>query len=102
MPVVPRGFDEHAPQMRIARFGDRAVDAFGTAGVLRGDQAGKRHEARRRGKASGVAEFGGNGERGEVVDPAEAAQAFDTRAQRLDREQIAQLEIDGLEARDGF
>ena len=54
------------------------------------------------GKAAGVAEFGGDGEGGEIVDAAETAQAFDAGAQRLDGEQIAELGFDGLEPADGF
>ena len=86
VPVLPSRFDEHASQMGVAGFGDRALDPFGPAGILGGDQAGEGHQTRGRRKAAGVAEFGGKGQRREVVDAAEAAEAFDPRLQRLDRE----------------
>ena len=57
---------------------------------------------RRGGKAARVAEFGGDGERGEIVDAAEAAQALDAGPQRLERQQVAQFGVDGLEPGDGF
>ena len=97
--IVPGGLDEHAPQMAVAGFGDRAARLFGAARVFGWDQAGKRHHARRRRKAARVAQFGGDGQRGEVVDAAEAAQAFHTPAQRLQREELTQVRVDGLEAR---
>jgi hypothetical protein len=70
--------------------------------VFRGDEAGKGHEPGRGRKAPGIAEFGGDGQRGEVVDAPEAAEAFDAGAQGLEREEIAQFQIDGLAAGQGF
>jgi hypothetical protein len=52
--------------------------------VLGGDEADKRHRARRGREAPRVAELGRDGQRGQVVDPAEAAQALDPGAQRLE------------------
>jgi hypothetical protein len=60
------------------------------------------HGARRGGKASGVAEFGGDGERGEIIDAAETAQALHTRAQRVEIEQGTQVLFDGPEPGDDF
>ena len=59
------------------------------AGVLRRNATGKGHHARRRGEAARVTELGGDGERREIVDAAEAAQPLDAGAQGLDREQVA-------------
>jgi hypothetical protein len=77
---MPGGFDEDPTQMGVAGFGDRAPDPIRAAGVFGGHEAHERHRARRGGKAAGVAEFSGTGERREVVDPAEAAQALDASA----------------------
>ena len=102
MAILPGGFDEHAAQMRIARFGDRAARLFGATGVFGGDESGEGHQTGRSGKAARVAEFGGDGERGEIVDAAEAAQPFDAGPQGLDGEQVAQFEVDGVQAGDGL
>src|SRR6185436_8737706 len=102
MPIVPGRFDEHAAQMRIAGFGDRATDRSRAAGVLGWNETHEGHDARRGGKAAGVAEFGSDGKCGELVDAAEAAQALDAGAQRFDGEEVAQFEVNGLEAGDAF
>ena len=80
VPIVPGGFDEHAPEMGVAGFGDRALRALGAAGVFGRDEADEGHGTRRSGKAAGVAELRGDGERGEIIDAAEAAQPLDARA----------------------
>jgi hypothetical protein len=67
MPLGPGGFDEDAPQMGIAGFGDGATGAFGAAGMHGRDEPDKRHRARCRRKATRVAQFGGDGQRGELV-----------------------------------
>ena len=54
------------------------------------------------GKAPGITQFGGDGEGGEIVNAAEAAEAFDAGAQRLQREEVTEFGIDRLEAPDGF
>ena len=102
MPVVPGGCDQDAAEMRIAGFGDVAAGAGGAAGVLRGDEAGEGHDPGGGGEAARIAKFGGDGERGQIVDAAEAAQALDARPQRVDGEEVAQLRIDGLESCDAF
>src|SRR4029434_6575820 len=61
MPVVPGGFDEDAPEMGVAGFGDRAARLFRAARVFGGDEAGKGHHPRCRGEAAGGAEVGGAG-----------------------------------------
>src|SRR4029453_1339777 len=98
MAVMPGGFDQHATEMRIARFGDAAAGACRAAGVFGGDEAGKGQGPRGRGKGAGVPEFGGDGQRGEVIDAPKASETLDARPERFDREQIAQLGTDGLEA----
>ena len=80
MPIVPGGFDEDAAQMGIAGFGDRAAHLPGAAGVFGRHQPDEAHHARGGGKAARIAEFGGDGQRGEVVDAAETAQAFNAGA----------------------
>ena len=102
MAVMPRGFDEDAPQVRIAGFGDGAAGLLGATRMLRGDEADEGHRTRRGGKSARVAELGGDGQRGEIVDAAEAAQPLDARAERLQVEQAAQVLLDGAETRDGF
>src|SRR6266566_3584743 len=102
MPIVPSGFDEHTAEMRIAGLGDRAADGSGAARVFGRNQTHEGHGAGRRGKAARVAKLRSDRERGEIVDAAEAAQAFDPVAQRVDGEKLAQLEIDGVESGDAF
>ena len=94
MAVVPGGFDQHAPQMGIAGFGDRAARLFGAARMLRRHEADKGHRPRGGREPPRVAEFGGDGQRGEIVDAAETAQALDAGPQRLQREQVPQIGID--------
>jgi len=84
MAVMPGGFDEHASKMGIAGLGNRASRLLGPAGMLGGHQADKAHEARGGGKATGVAEFGGDGERREIVNAAKAAQARDAGFKRFE------------------
>jgi hypothetical protein len=102
VPVLPGGFAQDPAQMGVAGFGDRAARLFGAARVFGGHEAGKRPHPWRRGEAAGVAEFGGDGEGGEIVDAAETAQALDACAERLDGEQIAEVGIDGLQPAEGF
>ena len=102
MAIVPGGFDEHAADVRIAGFRDRAPGLLRATRVFRGDKPGEAHETGRRRKAARIAEFGSEGQRSEIVEAAEAAQALDAGAQGLDGQQIAQLGVDGLEPSDGF
>jgi hypothetical protein len=74
-----RPIDEHPAQMRVARFGDAALRPSGAARVLGQDQADERHGTGRRSEATRVAQLRGDRERGQIIDPAEAAQALDTR-----------------------
>jgi hypothetical protein len=86
MAVMPRGFDYHSAEVRVAGLGDRAAGLLRPARMLRGNQADEGHETRRRGKPPHIAELGCNRERRQVIDPAEAAQALDTRPERLELE----------------
>ena len=52
------------------------------AGMLRGDQPDKGHGPRRTPKSARVAELGGDGQRGQVINPAEAAQPLDATVRR--------------------
>ena len=81
--VMPGGFDEHAPQVGVAGFGDGAASLFVAAGMLRGDEPDEGHRAWGRGEAPWVAEFGSDGKGGQIVDAAKAAEANDARPQRL-------------------
>jgi hypothetical protein len=83
--------------MRIARFGDRAAGLFGAAGTFGRDEAGTGHHARRGWKTARVTEFGSDGEGGEVIDAAEAAQAFAPGAKRFDGEEVTQFIVDGAD-----
>jgi hypothetical protein len=98
MAIVPGRFDEHAAQVGVAGFRDAPLRAFRTARVLGGHQAGERHGARGRGKATRVAEFRGDRERGEIIDAAEAAQPLDARPQGLELEEGPQIRFDVPEA----
>jgi hypothetical protein len=102
MPVLPRRFDQDAAEMRVAGFGDRPPRLFGAARVFGGHEAGKGHDPWRRGEAAGVAEFGSDGEGGEIVDAAEAAEPLDPRSQGLEGEEITQFGIDRLQPAEGF
>jgi len=102
MPVLPRGLDQYPPQMRIACFRDPAAGVFGPTGIFRRDEAGKRHDAGRGGKAPRIAQFGGDGESGEIVNAAEAAEPFDAGAERFDGEEVTEIGIDGVESPEGF
>ena len=68
--------NEDAPQMGIARLGDRSLGSFGAAGVFRRHEPDEGHDAGRTRETSGVTELGGNRERREVVNAAETAQAL--------------------------
>jgi len=102
MSVVPGGFDQDPPQMRISCFRDPAAGLFGSTGILRWDQAGKGHHSGGGGEAPRVAQFGRDRECGEIVNAAEAAEPFDAGAERLDREEVTEFGIDRVESPDGF
>jgi hypothetical protein len=102
VPIVPGGFDEHAADVGVAGFGDGALRAFGPARVLGRDQADKGHRAGRRRKPTRVAELGGNRQRREVVDAAEAAEALHARPARLEVEQGGEILFDRAQAGERF
>ena len=54
------------------------------------------------GKAARVPEFGGDRQRRQIVDAAEAAEAFDPGAERLEAETFPELEVHRLQWRDSF
>jgi hypothetical protein len=89
--IMPRRFDEHAPQMGIPGFGDRAARLFRSAGMLGRHEADKRHRPRGGPEPTGVPEFSGDGQRREIVDATETAQALDARPQRLEGQQRPEL-----------
>ena len=70
------------------------------AGVLGRHEPDKRHQSRRRREASWVAKFGGNRQRGQIVDATKTSQPLDARLQRLEREQRAQILLDRAEPSD--
>jgi hypothetical protein len=84
--IMPGGFDQDAPQVGIAGFGNAAAGLSGPTGVFGRHEADKRHGARGGRKAPWIAEFGSDGERGQVVDAAEATQPRDPWPQRLEIE----------------
>jgi len=98
--IVPGGLDEDAPHVGVA--GDAAPRLFGAAGMLRGDQPDKGHQARGRGKAAGVAQFCSDRQGGQVIDATKTSQSVRPGSQRLELAQVAQLVLDGAEAGDGF
>jgi hypothetical protein len=102
MAIVPRRFDEHAAEMRIARFGDAALVPAGAAGMFRRDQAGEAHEVPGPRKPARVADFRGDCQRGQIVHAAKTAKADDALPQGLKGEQVAQIGLDRTQARDGF
>ena len=97
-PVLPGGLDQDAPEMRVARFRDHPARRLRATRVFRRHQASERHEAGGGRKAPRVTELPCNRPRGQLIDPAEAPQALDACAPRLERQQLAQLGINGLEA----
>jgi hypothetical protein len=60
MAIMPRGFDEHVPQMRVAGLGDPALCALRTTRVFGGNQAHERDQTRCRREARGLAELRGD------------------------------------------
>ena len=102
MAIVPGRFDEHAAEMSVAGLGNTALGARRAAGVLGRHEADERHGAWRGGKAAGVAEFGGDGERGQIIDAAEAAQTLHASAQRVEIQQGAQLGFDVMQPGEHF
>ena len=80
MSVVPGGLHQDAAEVSIAGLGNRSARLLRAAGMLRGDPPDKRHRLRRTAEAARVAELGGDGQRGQIIDAAEAAQSLDARA----------------------
>ena len=75
--IVPGGFDEHAPQMRVAGFGDRRRAPASCRSNARRERGRRRPSCSGPSrKRRGIAELRGDGQRGEIVDAAEAAQAL--------------------------
>ena len=62
MAIVPRGFEEDTPQVRVPRLGNRAAATPGAARVLRRHEADEAHHTGARRKAARVAELCGDGE----------------------------------------
>src|SRR4029453_11170118 len=102
MAIVPRGFDQHPAQMRVAGFGDAALRSLRTAGVLRGDQSDKRHRPWSGRKALGVAELRGDGQRGDGIDAAETSQSLDPWFQGLEFEACLEVCFDVPEPGERF
>jgi len=88
--------------MRVAGFGNAALHALGSARVFGRDQADEGHRAGRGGKAMRVAEFGRDGQGGEIINAAEAPQALHPRAQRLQIEQRQEIGFDGAKPGQDF
>jgi hypothetical protein len=98
MAIVPGGVDQYPSQMSVARFGDAAAHAGRPAGMLGRDEAGKGHQPRRRRESACVPELRRDGEGSEIIDAAETSQSSDARAERLERQEIPELRIDGLKS----
>src|ERR671936_83250 len=82
MTIVPRGFDEDAPQVSIPRFGDRAARLFRATRMLGRHEPDKGHRPRRRCEAARVTEFRRDRERRQIVNPPKTSQPVDARLQR--------------------
>lgn len=80
--------------MRIAGLRDTSLRPLRPTGVFRGDQADIGHQTTGGRKPSRVTQFGRDGQRGEVVDAAEAAEALDAWPEGLEDEEVAQLDFD--------
>jgi hypothetical protein len=102
MPVVPGGFDENAPQMRVAGLGYRPAGLGRPTGVLRWYQSDKGHQAGGGRKARRVAQFGGDRQGREIVDASKAAETAGPGPQRLEVEQGPQVLLDGAQPRHDF
>ena len=75
--VVPGGLDQQPAGVPRAGLGDRALPALLTAGVLRRGQAEVAHQLPGLGEPLKLADLGAQSDRGERVDPAQAAQPGD-------------------------
>ena len=74
MAVVPGGFHQDASEVGIAGLGDPAPGLLRATGVLGGDQAHEGHQARGGREAGRVAEFGGDGQGGQIIDAPKTAE----------------------------
>ena len=88
--------------MRVAGLDDGAARLFGAARVFGRHEAREGHHLRRGREPSGITQFGGDRQRGEIVNAAEAAETFDASAEGLDGEEVTELGIDGVESPDGL
>jgi hypothetical protein len=70
--------------------------------MLGGEEAREGHQPWRGGEAACITEFGGDGERREVIDAAKAPEPIDARPERREGEELPQFGVDGLEPGDGF
>src|ERR1700679_1594852 len=77
--VVPRRFNQDAPNVRIAGLGEPATVACWPARMLAWDQAEISHQFAGMGEAAQIAEFGDNGHGGQQVDAAQGHQRLDHR-----------------------
>src|SRR5262245_45739191 len=82
MAIVPGGFDQDPSQMSIAGFGNRPARMFGTAGMFGRHESDKGHRAGRGRESTGITQFGGDRECGQIIDAAKAPQTLDARSQR--------------------
>src|SRR5712692_1601328 len=80
---VPGRFDQQPAHVRVADLRDRPLSSLLAGGVLRWDEADKRHELLGRLEAVEVADLADQRQRGQRVDPAQAPQSSDQRAPRL-------------------
>ena len=79
---VPGGLDQEAADVAVSDLGDRALAAHFARGVLRGHQPDEGHELLGAAETAEVADLGDERERGQGLDPAQAAQPGDELAPR--------------------
>jgi hypothetical protein len=96
--IGPGTFNERTTGRAMARFGDGALAAPLTGGILRGNQAQELHELSGISEAGEVAEFGDRGDRRRELDAAECLKGLDHRLQAPRCDLLVALLVETLEA----
>src|SRR3954468_23223890 len=83
MAIVPSGFHEHAPKMRVARLGDRAAPSLGPTRVLGRHHAGVAHHLASFLEATEATELGRERHCRYFCNATQSLQRFDDRTELL-------------------
>jgi hypothetical protein len=98
--VGPGSLYESAPGVGVAGFGDAALSAAASRGILAGDDAEEGGELARRVEAGEIAELGGDGESGDLLNASQSLQGLDDGAQAPGGKELVDVVFDPLEAFD--